>query len=74
MSGTIAFQPNESLKKIGIPIVDNDIYENDEEFYIHLSNARAQPITATQNGQSDPWDLFILFLSFSISRINQVCG
>jgi solute carrier family 8 (sodium/calcium exchanger) len=42
--GTLTFEPNETHKNIGIEIVDNDIYEEDEQFSVVLSNVRATPV------------------------------
>uniref|UniRef100_A0A914UTE9 Calx-beta domain-containing protein n=1 Tax=Plectus sambesii TaxID=2011161 RepID=A0A914UTE9_9BILA len=41
--GTLTFNPFETRKNIGIEIVDNDIYEEDEQFLVQLSNVRATP-------------------------------
>lgn len=49
--GTLTFNPNETRKNIGIEIVDNDIYEEDEQFYVHLSNIRATPARLLDGGK-----------------------
>ncbi|XP_039525484.1 solute carrier family 8 member 4b [Pimephales promelas] len=38
--GTIVFKPNENLKEITVGIIDDDIFEEDEYFYVRLSNPR----------------------------------
>ena len=38
--GTIVFQPNEQHKQFPISIIDDDIFEEDEHFYVRLSNIR----------------------------------
>ncbi|KAI6212934.1 CBN-NCX-1 protein [Aphelenchoides besseyi] len=40
-SGTLRFEPNETSKIISIKIVDRDEYEEDEEFFVQLSNPKA---------------------------------
>lgn len=41
--GTIVFQPGETEKEIQIDIVDDDIFEEDEHFLVHLSNVKVIP-------------------------------
>uniref|UniRef100_A0A667XPX3 Solute carrier family 8 member 1a n=1 Tax=Myripristis murdjan TaxID=586833 RepID=A0A667XPX3_9TELE len=38
--GTIVFKPGETEKEIRIDIIDDDIFEEDEHFLVHLSNVR----------------------------------
>ena len=38
--GTIVFHPNEQHKQFPITILDDDIFEEDEHFYVRLSNIR----------------------------------
>uniref|UniRef100_A0AAZ3RH06 Calx-beta domain-containing protein n=1 Tax=Oncorhynchus tshawytscha TaxID=74940 RepID=A0AAZ3RH06_ONCTS len=38
--GTLLFKPGETLKEITVGIIDDDIFEEDEYFYVHLSNPR----------------------------------
>ena len=38
--GTIIFRPGETEKEIRIDIIDDDIFEEDEHFVVHLSNVR----------------------------------
>ncbi|XP_076026780.1 sodium/calcium exchanger 1a isoform X2 [Genypterus blacodes] len=37
-NGTIVFKPGETEKEIRIDIIDDDIFEEDEHFLVHLSN------------------------------------
>ncbi|TTS65550.1 Sodium/calcium exchanger 1 [Bagarius yarrelli] len=38
--GTVVFKPGETQKEIRVGIIDDDIFEEDENFHIHLSNLR----------------------------------
>ncbi|XP_016428430.1 sodium/calcium exchanger 1-like [Sinocyclocheilus rhinocerous] len=38
--GSIVFKPGETQKEIRVGIIDDDIFEEDENFLIHLSNVR----------------------------------
>lgn len=38
--GTVVFQPGETEKEIRIDIIDDDIFEEDEHFLVHLSNVK----------------------------------
>uniref|UniRef100_A0A3P8WPB6 Sodium/calcium exchanger 1-like n=1 Tax=Cynoglossus semilaevis TaxID=244447 RepID=A0A3P8WPB6_CYNSE len=38
--GTLMFKPGETLKEITVGVIDDDIFEEDEYFYVHLSNPR----------------------------------
>ncbi|XP_074518006.1 solute carrier family 8 member 4b [Halichoeres trimaculatus] len=38
--GTLIFKPGETLKEITVGVIDDDIFEEDEYFYVHLSNPR----------------------------------
>ncbi|KAI6230032.1 CBN-NCX-1 protein [Aphelenchoides fujianensis] len=40
-SGTLRFEPHEDTKTISVKIVDRDDYEEDEEFFVQLSNPKA---------------------------------
>ncbi|XP_078458565.1 sodium/calcium exchanger 3-like isoform X2 [Lampetra planeri] len=42
-SGTLVFRPGETEKTISVGIVDDDIFEEDEQFFVRLSNLRAAP-------------------------------
>uniref|UniRef100_A0A8C6WRC2 Solute carrier family 8 member 1a n=1 Tax=Neogobius melanostomus TaxID=47308 RepID=A0A8C6WRC2_9GOBI len=39
--GTVAFEPGETEKEIRVEITDDDIFEEDEHFLVHLGNVRA---------------------------------
>ncbi|XP_063048300.1 sodium/calcium exchanger 1b [Engraulis encrasicolus] len=41
--GTVVFKPTETQKEIRVGIIDDDIFEEDENFLIHLSNVRVMP-------------------------------
>ncbi|CAJ0590776.1 unnamed protein product [Cylicocyclus nassatus] len=41
VEGMLTFKPGEELQEIEISIVDNDIYEDDEQFMVRLSQVRA---------------------------------
>ncbi|XP_061084056.1 sodium/calcium exchanger 1-like isoform X1 [Conger conger] len=38
--GTVVFKPGETQKEIRVGIIDDDIFEEDENFLIHLSNVK----------------------------------
>ncbi|XP_061481535.1 sodium/calcium exchanger 1 isoform X1 [Rhineura floridana] len=38
--GTVMFKPGETQKEIRVGIIDDDIFEEDENFLVHLSNVR----------------------------------
>ncbi|XP_030627649.1 sodium/calcium exchanger 3 isoform X11 [Chanos chanos] len=38
--GTVVFKPGEVVKEIAIGIIDDDIFEEDEHFFVRLSNVR----------------------------------
>lgn len=40
--GSLIFYPNETRKHFVVRIIDDDVYEEDEHFYVRLSNARYQ--------------------------------
>ena len=39
-TGTLIFQPGETQRHIDINIIDDDVFEEDEHFFVNLSNAR----------------------------------
>jgi len=39
-NGVLTFGPGETTKEINIQVLDDDVFEEDEHFYIRLSNAR----------------------------------
>ncbi|KAG9268265.1 sodium/calcium exchanger 1-like [Astyanax mexicanus] len=52
--GTVVFKAGETQKEIRIGIIDDDIFEEDENFHVHLSNVRvlhegAEPETTEAN-------------------------
>ena len=38
--GTLVFQPDEVEKTFPLTIIDDDVYEEDEHFYVKLGNVR----------------------------------
>lgn len=40
LSGTVVFRPGETHQQIFITVIDDDIFEEDEHFYVRLSNPR----------------------------------
>ncbi|CAG2113425.1 unnamed protein product [Medioppia subpectinata] len=40
IEGTIIFRPNEMHKQVFITVIDDDVFEEDEHFYVRLSNPR----------------------------------
>ncbi|XP_042895343.1 sodium/calcium exchanger 3 [Parasteatoda tepidariorum] len=40
LAGTIIFRPGEAQQQIFITVIDDDIFEEDEHFYVRLSNPR----------------------------------
>ncbi|KAM9769940.1 sodium/calcium exchanger 1-like [Menidia menidia] len=47
--GTLRFPPGQTEAEIRIDIVDDDIFEEDEHFLVHLSNVRVVPGAADQD-------------------------
>lgn len=47
--GTVVFKPGETEKEISISIIDDDIFEEDEHFLVHLSNVRVESDDAVSN-------------------------
>ncbi|KAM4867756.1 sodium/calcium exchanger 1 isoform 2-T4 [Thomomys bottae] len=43
--GTVVFKPGETQKEITVGIIDDDIFEEDENFHVHLSNVKVLPDT-----------------------------
>ncbi|GAB6024200.1 hypothetical protein CHUAL_008901 [Chamberlinius hualienensis] len=49
--GTLTFHPGETHKQITLSVIDDDVFEEDEHFYVRLSNLRLQPTsTLVVNG------------------------
>ncbi|XP_048209021.1 sodium/calcium exchanger 1 isoform X4 [Perognathus longimembris pacificus] len=44
--GTVVFKPGETQKEIRVGIIDDDIFEEDENFHVHLSNVKVFSDTA----------------------------
>eukprot|EP00928_Gymnodinium_smaydae_P080280 TRINITY_DN64008_c0_g1_i1.p1 TRINITY_DN64008_c0_g1~~TRINITY_DN64008_c0_g1_i1.p1 ORF type:complete len:850 (+),score=179.98 TRINITY_DN64008_c0_g1_i1:156-2705(+) len=42
VEATLEFQPGETAKHVQVHIIDDTAYEDDEEFFVNLSNPRAQ--------------------------------
>ncbi|EJW71555.1 hypothetical protein WUBG_17539, partial [Wuchereria bancrofti] len=40
VKGTLIFHPEDKIQKVTIEIVDDDVFEEDEHFYLHLNNLR----------------------------------
>ncbi|XP_054154056.1 sodium/calcium exchanger 3-like isoform X2 [Oppia nitens] len=40
IEGTVIFRPNEMHKQVFITVIDDDVFEEDEHFYVRLSNPR----------------------------------
>uniref|UniRef100_A0A915DPX1 Calx-beta domain-containing protein n=1 Tax=Ditylenchus dipsaci TaxID=166011 RepID=A0A915DPX1_9BILA len=53
--GSITFAPDQDYQEIHIKIVDNDVYEFDEEFYVRLTTPKA--IVATNTSEEVPAEL-----------------
>jgi len=48
--GTLTFGPGETLKTFNIAVIDDDVFEEDEHFYIRLSNVRLAPKRSDSEG------------------------
>ncbi|XP_006839452.1 PREDICTED: sodium/calcium exchanger 1-like isoform X7 [Chrysochloris asiatica] len=44
--GTVIFKPGETQKEIRVGIIDDDIFEEDENFLVHLSNVKVSSDTS----------------------------
>ncbi|XP_075718868.1 sodium/calcium exchanger 1 isoform X3 [Rhinoderma darwinii] len=51
--GTVVFKPGETQKEIRVGIIDDDIFEEDENFLVHLSNIRVNSETIDVNFESN---------------------
>ncbi|KAM5163061.1 sodium/calcium exchanger 1 [Mantella aurantiaca] len=51
--GTVVFKPGETQKEIRVGIIDDDIFEEDENFLVHLSNVRVNCETTEVNLESN---------------------
>lgn len=52
--GVVVFKPGESTKEIRVGIIDDDIFEEDENFLIHLSNVKV--LEASEGEEPDQGD------------------
>ncbi|XP_063774142.1 sodium/calcium exchanger 1 isoform X8 [Pseudophryne corroboree] len=51
--GTVVFKPGETQKEIRVGIIDDDIFEEDENFVVHLSNVRVNAEITEMNAESN---------------------
>ncbi|XP_077139013.1 sodium/calcium exchanger 1 isoform X2 [Ranitomeya variabilis] len=51
--GMVVFKPGETQKEIRVGIIDDDIFEEDENFLVHLSNVRVNAETTEVNFESN---------------------
>lgn len=51
--GTLTFYPNETRKHFLVKIIDDDVYEEDEHFYVRLSNARYHSSSSSSSSDAD---------------------
>ncbi|XP_049896634.1 solute carrier family 8 member 4a isoform X3 [Epinephelus moara] len=47
--GTLVFKPGETTKEFTVGVIDDDIFEEDEHFYVRLSNPRIVSITSSNS-------------------------
>jgi solute carrier family 8 (sodium/calcium exchanger) len=40
VEGTLMFEPGETLAQFDIQVLDDDVFEEDEHFFVNLSNVR----------------------------------
>ncbi|XP_046711194.1 sodium/calcium exchanger 1b isoform X1 [Silurus meridionalis] len=58
--GTVLFKPGETQKEIRVGIIDDDIFEEDENFHIHLSNVRiVHESEETENAEANHVDTIV---------------
>jgi len=50
-TGTLIFQPGETERHIEISIIDDDVFEEDEHFFVNLNNVRNEGDTEATTGQ-----------------------
>ncbi|CAB3371933.1 Hypothetical predicted protein [Cloeon dipterum] len=56
VSGTLVFGPGEKEKKFSIEVLDDDVFEEDEHFYVRLTNLRFGSVDSwpgAQNGDAN---------------------
>ncbi|XP_077960438.1 sodium/calcium exchanger 1b isoform X1 [Gasterosteus aculeatus] len=51
--GVVVFKPGESAKEIRVGIIDDDIFEEDENFLIHLSNVKVLTSEGEEPGDGE---------------------
>ncbi|KAK2921646.1 sodium/calcium exchanger 1b isoform X4 [Channa argus] len=51
--GVVVFKPGETLKEIRVGIIDDDIFEEDENFLIHLSSVKVLPLEGEEPEESE---------------------
>ncbi|XP_075440481.1 sodium/calcium exchanger 1-like [Ascaphus truei] len=49
--GTLVFQPGEGKKELRLGIIDDDVFEEDEHFYVHLSDPRRKGGGGSRGGE-----------------------
>ena len=50
-TGTLIFQPGETERHIDIRIIDDDVFEEDEHFFVNLNNARNEGASEAAAGR-----------------------
>ncbi|KAH9519502.1 Sodium/calcium exchanger 3 [Bulinus truncatus] len=50
--GTLIFHPYEKHKQIELVVIDDDVFEEDEHFYVYLSNPRLQKTSESSSSYS----------------------
>uniref|UniRef100_A0A8C4XBK8 Solute carrier family 8 member 3 n=2 Tax=Erpetoichthys calabaricus TaxID=27687 RepID=A0A8C4XBK8_ERPCA len=58
--GTVVFKPGETQKEISIGIIDDDIFEEDEHFFVRLSNVRVMETDELLSANNLPYPKAIL--------------
>uniref|UniRef100_T1JJH0 Calx-beta domain-containing protein n=1 Tax=Strigamia maritima TaxID=126957 RepID=T1JJH0_STRMM len=53
--GTLVFRPGDTHKQFSIAVIDDDVFEEDEHFYIRLFNLRAEAGVLTITDPSQPY-------------------
>ncbi|XP_043220660.1 sodium/calcium exchanger 2-like isoform X1 [Amphibalanus amphitrite] len=53
VAGTLFFGPGESVKTIGVSVIDDDLFEEDEHFYVKLSGLRLASRDGAPVGQTN---------------------
>nr|XP_020457302.1 sodium/calcium exchanger 1 isoform X2 [Monopterus albus] len=51
--GVVVFKPGETMKEIRVGIIDDDIFEEDENFLIHLSSVKVLPPEGEEPEESE---------------------